>query len=208
MPILPWRRSKGNKVAFHITDVENFVSDFEHGNHFSALRHGVRILNGALNGPPVGVSSSTSTEWSIGEPEKTKLGELEERLQSIIDQNEMRLGEAQAKRSKTAEGKTTETHTKDDEKHGARAQAPPGKGTEVEKAAMDKPKGVKSKAGKVDGKGGEIKDDDTEVEETDVPDDDGIVRTGEPGVGAVPWALILQIAMMIIKMISDFKQQA
>lgn len=203
-----WRR-RGNRTPFHVTDVENFYASLRDGNTASALRYGVRVLDRGLNGPPAGLRTGVTAEYDYSEGDHKKLTELAEKIKEQIDVKELELSRQQlrttaAEQRTKAPASTESTETGDKGKAGVKT--PPASPLTRRDAAKTVKPDASGKSGVVDAKN-PMKEDEDEVDSQAPREAEGLgVGADDKFVGAVPWMLIAELAMMIITMIQKWRE--
>lgn len=211
-----WRRKK-NRIPFHVTDVENFYSALRDGNSVSALRYGVRVLDRGLNGPTLKAGDRNAfEEYDYSEEDQKKMGEISQKLQQLIDEQEVRVGREQLQAQAKATEKETEVEStgKPELKTGKHPPVTTRKdaATKESNKEASKRNEVPADQKKPDGTPAKepVKDEDEGVPGIDPQaplSAPNLMDAHDNLVGAVPWVLIMQMAMAIMQMISQWKQQ-
>lgn len=88
-------RRRANHLPFHITDLEDYLANFQAGNLASATKKAFRILDRCSNGPLEG-GGVVEKENPIDEATNNKLEMIEEKLKSLVNHNELLLGKVEA----------------------------------------------------------------------------------------------------------------
>lgn len=226
-----FRRNR-SQTPFHLTDLENLYGNLRDGNHATALRYAVRVLDRGLNGPADGLPKAFTATHSYGEAEKTKAHEIADKLEQMVG------GAAGTMEHTSAAGKTSpfddgpKTHampaagrtTKEKQteaKETGKSEA--GKGTSASAAkvaaGVTPVHGGTGTAGKEGGKQ-EIPDEFSKPDHRKPGDDDAPGGDQSPGAAgalnidvlsddhrnaAIPWEAISQIVMLVIAMIRGWQ---
>lgn len=210
--LFKWRR-RGGQHYFHETDVGDLLGAVKSGNRMSALRKAVGIIDRSVNDLPTGINKHTPVAF---DNDPKRLGQYADELQAWASSVEMKLG-----RDKVAEGSVgadkkkrqptpaqIQTHTKNVEaleKIEADAEKLDEKKPDDKKKLDALHKDQTAIQAKVD----KFDEDypDFEPETDDVPDTSGMPSSGEEGVGAVTWILVLELVYMVIQIIRDFQNK-
>lgn len=203
--LFKWRR-RGGQYYFHETDVGDLLAAVKGGNRMSALRKAVGIIDRSVNDLPTGINKHTPVAF---DNDPKRLGQYADELQAWVNNADMKLG-----REKVQEGKRKptpaqiHTHTKNVEaleKIEADAKKLDEKKPDDKKKLDAMHKDQPAIQAKVD----KFKEDypDFDPDTDNAPDASGLPSSGEEGVGAVTWILVIELAMMVIQIIRDMQSK-
>ena len=179
MPL--FQRFRHRSHPFHITDVENLYGAVRDGNHGAALRGSLMILNGAVNGPHLRrdmIGTEVAGTIPTGEHDWTPADE--EKATKLADEMAKMIGvKMDESGNRVMEGTAISDHG------------------DVEETGTHR-KGAKGRK-----KATEAKEDETEAEDEAGGTHEPQARFEGGVVGAVPWALVVELVFMVIQYLKN-----